>query len=281
MTDRILLSTLAVLILASCGQGSVSISRTVEYQYSSDSDMLSYSLDVKLPKETDEVTRTICDTLMAILEDNMDNTYYLEDTVLIARYAGDPSDREAYFDYISKETCEKLRELAEAGRDEIKEYAPDVDATPWSCQAVLEPMDETDRYVIFNIYENVCYGGPHGEHMGDGAITFSKKTGRRVIHFIEPTAVRDMQPLLKAGVLSYLKDSGETASEDELMDMLLVEDGIIPLPVNAAYPSDDGLVLTYLPYEIAPYAMGMPSFTIAYDQARPYLTAEAIDLLEL
>lgn len=36
--------------------------------------------------------------------------------------------------------------------------------------------------------------------------------------------------------------------------------------------SDDGLIFTYSPYEIGPYAIGMPSVTIPYAELAPYLT---------
>jgi hypothetical protein len=34
-------------------------------------------------------------------------------------------------------------------------------------------------------------------------------------------------------------------------------------------------VFVYQQYEIASYAVGMPSFTVAYDKLLPYLTPEA------
>jgi len=40
-------------------------------------------------------------------------------------------------------------------------------------------------------------------------------------------------------------------------------------------------VLSYQQYEIAPYAAGMPSFVLTYQEVRPYLTKEALQLLHL
>lgn len=36
--------------------------------------------------------------------------------------------------------------------------------------------------------------------------------------------------------------------------------------------TDDGLMFTYSPYEIASYAAGMPEFTIPYAELKPYFT---------
>jgi hypothetical protein len=39
--------------------------------------------------------------------------------------------------------------------------------------------------------------------------------------------------------------------------------------------TEKGVEFLYQPYEIAPYAAGMPSFTLSYQDIRPYLTIGA------
>jgi hypothetical protein len=40
------------------------------------------------------------------------------------------------------------------------------------------------------------------------------------------------------------------------------------------------VTFVYQPYEIAPYAVGMPAFTIDFKEIRPYLTVTAQKLLQ-
>ncbi|MBO6068986.1 MAG: DUF3298 domain-containing protein, partial [Bacteroidales bacterium] len=64
-------------------------------------------------------------------------------------------------------------------------------------------------------------------------------------------------------------------------EYLFLDGDTIPFPVWTPSPTEDGLCFTYQQYEIAAYAMGMPSFVIPYDKVKPYLTPEALDLLNL
>ena len=66
-----------------------------------------------------------------------------------------------------------------------------------------------------------------------------------------------------------------------LNDFLLLDGDLIPLPSWQPFPSKDGLVFTYQQYEIAPYAAGMPAFTIPYEDIAPYVLVEVRPILGL
>lgn len=88
---------------------------------------------------------------------------------------------------------------------------------------------------------------------------------------IRPDCVAEIQPLLRGGLLQYFADCGEEITDDELNDLLFIERGeLIPLPVSEPYPSADGITFIYNQYEIASYAMGMPEFTISWDDAEAF-----------
>ena len=118
---------------------------------------------------------------------------------------------------------------------------------------------------------------------------------------VDTTRVKDLQPILRKGVLSYLNqqsgDENQTANEEktgnegqneneeqitdaQLNDYLFIENGIIPLPSSSPYLAKDGVHFIYQQYEIGPYAMGLVSFTVPLDKIKPYLTAEALKLLK-
>lgn len=117
------------------------------------------------------------------------------------------------------------------------------------------------------------YGGAHGGVSGTGPITFLKSSGQKVDHFISPDAAKAMQPLLRKGLLRYYADCDEPLTDTQLSERLQIEGTIIPLPRHSAYPNAtaDSLIFTYQQYEIACYADGMPSFTIAISDLAPYL----------
>ena len=92
-----------------------------------------------------------------------------------------------------------------------------------------------------------------------------------------------LQAMLKEGVRSYFAEfSEDPLTEEELSEQLNGVDDInkIPLPQYAPYFSERGLEFIYQQYEIASYAVGMPSFCIPYDKVLPYLTKEAAELIK-
>lgn len=90
-----------------------------------------------------------------------------------------------------------------------------------------------------------------------------------------------MQSLLLAGLVDYLSDDEGSVNAENVRDYLFLDDETVPFPVWTPHPTEEGLCFVYQQYEIAAYAMGMPSFIIPYDALRPYLTPEAADLLNI
>ncbi len=122
-------------------------------------------------------------------------------------------------------------------------------------------------------------GGAHGGVVGKGAIIFDKKDGSHVEHIVDRGKVADIQPLLIKGIMSYFADAGFPVEEDKVRDYLSLDGDLIPLPQWEPYPSEKGLVFVYQQYEIASYAAGMPSFTVPFPDAAPFLTPEGINLI--
>ncbi|MBQ2591047.1 MAG: DUF3298 domain-containing protein, partial [Paludibacteraceae bacterium] len=70
-------------------------------------------------------------------------------------------------------------------------------------------------------------------------------------------------------------------SNEELGEMLLgVDYRNIPMPSVNPYFSKNGLEFIYGQYEIAPYACGMPQFTIPYSRVEPLLKEEIVKLIK-
>jgi len=160
-------------------------------------------------------------------------------------------------------------------------------------------FEDNDRYVTYLTNGEGFMGGAHGYATSTG-ITFRKSDGKRLGYhtdynqekgvfemknqtlFSQPESPQ-LAALLKEGIRSYFQAYDQTIStDDELKDMLIgIEDiNHIPLPNTPPYFTKDGLCFTYQQYEIAAYAMGMITFNITYDKIRPFLTAEAAELVK-
>lgn len=160
-------------------------------------------------------------------------------------------------------------------------------------------LENSERYVTYISNQEGFMGGAHGFATSSGQ-TFRKSDGLRIGYQTEynrqteafevkhQTLFKNPQSpqllaLIKEGVRSYFRENGEEALNDEqLKDMLIgVEDvNRIPLPSAAPYFTQRGLSFVYQQYEIAPYAAGLINFDISYDQIRPFLTDDALELLK-
>lgn len=116
-------------------------------------------------------------------------------------------------------------------------------APEWRCQALLTLMrtDETTASVTYEADAYSYMGGAHGLGSHTGA-TFDKKTGRRV------QLVRDAEGLRKL----------ITDRLHKTCDGIMLNEEPVPLPQQSPFMRGGKIVFAYQPYEIGPYAIGMP-----------------------
>jgi len=168
----------------------------------------------------------------------------------------------------------------------------DVDAMLKQLQQDQE-KEESTEFSICKIYETpqlvtflyngytTNVGAAHGLPFTEGA-TFRKSDGKIFgSNMLSHQSSDAIQPLLKKG----LKDCFEVASDQELEDCLMLDNGAsvnyLPMPENDPWVDDEGLVFSYQAYEIACYAAGMPSVTIPLKDAAALLTPTAKKLLDI
>ena len=79
-----------------------------------------------------------------------------------------------------------------------------------------------------------------------------------------------------------LKEYWEVKTDEELDDMLMDKDNfsVRPLPDCPPLFEKKGVTFVYNQYEIAPYATGLPSFTIPYEKLVPFMNATAKKLIK-
>lgn len=173
-------------------------------------------------------------------------------------------------DYYGKGTLDYLKnqmaELRGAGASGVPGMSAEID---------IRKTADNDRYVTFESTSYSFLGGAHGSSTNH-SVNIAKTTGRVVECTVDTLRVKDMQPILRKGVLSYLRSQGDKEINDNnIADYLFIDNGIIPLPSTTPFLAGDGLHFVYQQYEIGPYAMGMVTFVVPYAEAGQFMTAEA------
>lgn len=190
-------------------------------------------------------------------------------------YTGTKTDGKTVATYYAEGTLryfgEQASELKEAGMEEEPSLTFEL--------AVRKTADNA-RYASYTTTSYAFLGGAHGS-ASSYTVNIAKPSGTVLTQTVDTLKAKAMQPILRKGVVSYLRAQGEDGvTEKTLGDILFIENGIVPLPAHAPYLAADGVHFVYQQYEIGPYAMGMVEFTVPYGEIRPYLTKEALALVK-
>jgi hypothetical protein len=286
-----LIALMGLVIIALCSACDKTCEQGLKTETVTMADSAKYAnltMKVELPMGSDAVSQAIRQQLITILGERLTHVTSFEGEQFYAPFTGNTNNVEEMMGYYCKNTMSLLDSLATSdANDRIRYIMEDEELSKeekanriaeipgWEYEYRLELVADTTNYIVFLSQDYLYMGGAHGGVGGDGDLTFDKETGKLVKEFLNPACVADIQPLLIEGLLSYFAVEDEQITEDELFDILQIEGRQIPLPSFAPYPTKDGLVFVYQQYEIASYAVGMPSFTVAYDKLLPYLTPEA------
>ena len=171
-------------------------------------------------------------------------------------------------------TMKESREEMLVDRSEIPPFYYDYQITK---------IAEGNDYLTMHSKYEEFQGGAHGGAIAIGT-TFRKSNGKRMgWNMLKNTASPQFRNLIKKGLKDYFKEAGEDVVTDEqLKDNLIIEGGIenLPLPQNPPTLEKNGMLFCYQQYEIAAYAIGMPSFILSFDELLPFLTEEAKEMIK-
>lgn len=289
----IALAALCLVALGSCDRSGKPVV-TRSYSYVDSASHADLSFELELPDAVNGPAGDIRKGIIDIMDSRLAFIGSYEGERLFPKFDGDLSDADAVIDYYRTKALETLNASATSDYEERKGYImEDPDFTEEEKAEMLESYpgyeydfsltkeSETKRYVVFNSTDYIYLGGAHGGVTGEGSVTFDKRSGQRFTNFFKEGALEQMQDLLLKGVTEYFSDNDDSVSKENVREFLFLDSETIPFPVWTPAPTEDGLNFTYQQYEIAAYAMGMPSFTIPYEDLKPYLTPEAVDLLNL
>lgn len=191
-------------------------------------------------------------------------------------YSGDVSDGTQMVDYYGDGTMRYLlqvRKNLEAERIQMSEMSV------LSQHLTMSVDEETPAYVTYSVIDDNYLGGAH--HSRTAYCRNISRDTNKPVDIIDSTSLPNMQPLLRENVSRCLKSSGiEDVTNSTLGSYLILsEDGMIPLPIHEPWLGHNYIWFVYQPYEIASYAVGTISFSVAVEDMMPYLTEEAKSLL--
>ena len=289
-TSAIVAALASLMALSGCNNSL----KTETFTFYDSAQYADVSINAELPTSVKGVAGAIRKGLIDVMDSQLAFIGSYEGERLFEPYEGDPGDNAAIVDYYRRKAIEVLDSNAAQDHEERVSYIMEdedltdeqkkviiADTPRWEYDFNLGKQYETDRYVVFNSSDYIYLGGAHGGVIGQGSPTFDKKDGHRVTQFLRDDALAPMQSLMAAGLVEYFSDDEGTVNAENLRDYLFLEDDTIPFPAWTPHPTEDGLCFVYQQYEIAAYAMGMPSFVIPYEALKPYLTPEAADLLNI
>lgn len=296
MKKIILSLTLVALTLISCNSvkkvNAETGITTAEYTDSTQYAVLKMTAD--LPEGNDDVSQLIRDTLCKVITDQLYAVEELTANGTLDEYKGKNSDADAFVKFYGEQVFRNLSGKSEkfaqeriALIDADSSFKPDEKAEmkemimQWSYDLSIKQIESSDRYAVYLSRNYEYLGGAHGAVTGRGPITFDLSTGTPAGSLLQANAADKMQSLLRKGLVNYYSADNQQFAENDLKSRLLINADSIPLPAYNVYPSSEGLVFTYMQYEIAPYSDGMPTFTLPYSDVKPFLTDEAKKLLNI
>ncbi|MGN1237074.1 MAG: DUF3298 domain-containing protein [Bacteroidaceae bacterium] len=267
---------LAFCAIAACQPGGSSDPsgplETDSIAYINDKDsLISCEIIVDYPSLSDSFSLAVADYINKELAANCRLIVFDDDVDLL--YKGELNNGgRKMIDHYGRETSEYLHDLVGDG-EEMGYFSA-------SCDVSIRKVDDTPRYVTYETNTYSYTGGAHGSSTKRD-VNIIKPSGKVLEYVIDSLRLEEIQPLLRKGVLSYLNDiEWDETTDETLNDNLFIENGIIPLPSVSPYLTSEGLCFVYQQYEIACYAMGMISFTLPYSEVKPFMTPEALQLIE-
>ena len=162
------------------------------------------------------------------------------------------------------------------------EMAPEERMGAFSKSHSITMLAQTNNYVTYH-YQTYYYGGGIHGFTTEVGFTFRKSDGKQIPILADTDSPR-LSKLIKEGVRSFFAGGPDkTMTDEEVLEFLFaseVEDlDNLPLPGNAPYLTETGVVFLYTQYEIAPYSSGIITFEIPFKDIRPFLTPEAKKLI--
>lgn len=218
----------------------------------SDNFDVSAEINIDYPqKGSSKLKDNVIDFLLKALKED----FTFEETSQNPTYKGDKYDGQAVVDFYGEA---KIKEFQKEGVGEVFFN--------------VKKVAETEKYISYRLDMGGSAGGV-GIGLSYGT-TFNKSDGSIIQVIKDPS-----ESTFKEFLISYVKSHLMKEGNADLLDESLLKEH--PYPKKASYLSKDGICFIYQKYEIGAGAMGEVEFTIPYNTMQPYMSEEALSLIDL
>ena len=179
----------------------------------------------------------------------------IQKPIIAALHVGDPDQL----------TSKSIKESINLFNNEYATFKTDFpEAAPqWEAQIDGEVMFQSPEIISIAITSYTNTGGAHGA-LNISLLNFEAKTGELIQNSELINNVEGFKKLAKTYFDEAIKDKD-----------IIFNTETFKLPTNIAY-SEEGVVLLYNTYEIAPYSTGVIEFSIPFNDAKPYLVFNSL-----
>jgi hypothetical protein len=134
----------------------------------------------------------------------------------------------------------------------------------WEAQIDGEVLFQSPEITTISLTSYINTGGAHGI-LNISFLNFNSRTGKRISNKNLFSDIEGFRTLAKTYFKKAIKEDDVIFNQDKF-----------ELPTNIGY-SEDGLVLLYNTYEIAPYSTGIIEFAIPFKNIASYLVFNSAD----
>jgi Protein of unknown function (DUF3298)/Deacetylase PdaC len=200
-------------------------------------------IDINIPNA--EGDNDVSESINAIIENFIVNTINFSEDSLIS--------------FSLNEAATKFDSIYMAFKDDFEE-----NSLVWEALIDGEVTYQSQVITCIAINSYLNTGGAHG-NMNISFLNFDSQTGQLLII---DDYIKNRLGFIKLAEKYFNIELQESLDETNFDDYFFGED--FHLPENIGF-SDDGLILLYNVYEIAPYSEGITEFTIPFEEALPFL----------
>lgn len=161
-----------------------------------------------------------------------------------------------------------------AAADKVDSEDGDYYNPPYGYDSKISVAYQSDKLITMEIVRLDFTGGAHGM-ASDVFETFSVPDGISLgWNMFDMSKSAELKKL----VINAIKQQYFNLTDGE--ENMFFDETSFPLPATAPFVLKDGVNFIYQPYEIAPYAAGMPQCSFSYNQIASFLSTTGKSILE-
>lgn len=227
-------------------------------------DFCSVELTIDYPTKGEQV---FLDSVRSWINNYLSRDAFSWEDGKLKKYRGDLSDGEKLVKHYAKS------QLKTDFDEDEKEFLREM-GTGYECSHTANATFKGEQITSMLLTTYLYSGGAHGGIISETA-TFNNNSGKRIGWEI----FKDKRKV-KAHIVKGLMKYFEVNDKQSLEECLLLTLEELPLPATMPYFSEQGVVLLYDQYEIAPYAAGTPMDVITWKECEDYLAPEFWEMIK-